>query len=209
MLRRERVAESKNIRVSVSDMKVLQRTDRHAQVIFRQDYRSDHYQDSVRKRLELVRDGERWLIAEEQVVATLAGPDAEPTNESATTLLDKENSVSQIQIAAAPLGLGGAGDMQQNAASDAPEVALTEEPASGQTGVRQMEAKAKGGEDSARSDVVVHQQGKVELARADTGVQHILPRSPSDLDGQASLHVVLSCKKGGIEFPQYRDRCLY
>ena len=55
-------------------MRVLQRTNGRAEVTFRQDYRSDQYHDSVRKKLELVRDGERWLIAEEQVVATLAGP---------------------------------------------------------------------------------------------------------------------------------------
>ena len=92
MLRRERVTEPKSIQVSVSEMNVLRRNDGRAAVTFRQDYRSDRYQDSVRKRLELVQDGERWLIAEERVVATLAGPGAGSASGPATAWLEKERS---------------------------------------------------------------------------------------------------------------------
>ena len=209
MLRRERVTEAKNIQVSVSDVKVLQRTNERAEITFRQDYRSDNYQDSVRKRLELVRDGERWLIADEQVVRTLTGPSAEPTTESATALSDKENPVNQVPIAAAPVQQGDVGDVQQNAATEAPPTVLAELQTSTEIGVSQMEAKAQTGEDSARRDPAVPQQRTVELAEVDTAAPHALPKNPSELDKRARLQVEQSCKRGGIEFPRYKGRCLY
>lgn len=71
-LRRTRVSAPRSIEVSITDLEVVQRNENRAAATFRQDYRSDGYEDSVRKTLELVRDGERWLIAEERVVSTSA-----------------------------------------------------------------------------------------------------------------------------------------
>ena len=67
-LRRDRVTGPEKIQLSISRMRVLQREEDRAAVTFRQDYKSDRYRDSVRKRLELARDGERWLITEERVL---------------------------------------------------------------------------------------------------------------------------------------------
>ena len=71
-MRRARISGPRSIEVSITDVEVVQRDDDRAAATFRQDYRSDGYEDSVRKTLELVRDGERWLIAEERVVSKSA-----------------------------------------------------------------------------------------------------------------------------------------
>jgi hypothetical protein len=89
MLRRERITQSGDIQLSLSDVEVLRRTEDRAEVAFRQDYRSDRYQDSVLK---------RWLIAEEQVVATLGAPVSAPT----TARRDEErpsNGATGVQVA--------------------------------------------------------------------------------------------------------------
>ncbi len=72
-LRRARIAGPRSIEVSISGVEVLRHDDARAAATFRQNYRSDQFQDSVSKTLELVRDGERWLIVEERVVSLAAG----------------------------------------------------------------------------------------------------------------------------------------
>jgi len=117
-LRGMRVSRPSKVQVSISDMEVLRRTENRAEIAFRQDYRSDRYQDSVRKTMELVRDRERWLIAEERVVATLAGPGAAPDSARATTRPDEEKSAGGVPIAQVEAG-----------ASDAAAVGATGVPA--------------------------------------------------------------------------------
>jgi len=80
-LRRARVAAPRFIEVSASEVKVLRHDDTRAAASFRQRYRSDLYQDDTNKTLELVRDGDRWLIVDERVdsLATETGAAAAPT----------------------------------------------------------------------------------------------------------------------------------
>jgi pilus assembly protein FimV len=88
-LRRSRVSGPRSIQVSISGVEVTRHDDARAAATFRQDYRSDRYQDSVRKTLELVRDGERWLIVEERVVSVLPEADAAPAPEPKATPASK------------------------------------------------------------------------------------------------------------------------
>lgn len=81
--RRTRVGGPRSIEVSISEFELLKRDDGRATATFRQDYRSDRYQDSVRKALELVRDADRWLIVEERVVAAAAEMVAKPAPKKA------------------------------------------------------------------------------------------------------------------------------
>jgi|GEM_PF-81927 len=67
-MRRARISGPRSIQVSISDIEVQQRDADRAAATFRQDYSSNAYTDSVHKTLELVRDGERWLIVDERVV---------------------------------------------------------------------------------------------------------------------------------------------
>lgn len=67
--RRARVGGPSVIEVGVSDLKVQRHDPTRAAASFRQRYRSDRYQDETDKTLELVRDGERWLIVEEKAGA--------------------------------------------------------------------------------------------------------------------------------------------
>jgi len=87
-LRRARISGPRSIELSIRDIEVRQRDDDRAAATFRQDYRSNGYEDSVRKTLELVREGGRWLIAEERVVSTSAETNAvlarAPAPEAAT-----------------------------------------------------------------------------------------------------------------------------
>ncbi len=68
-LRRSRVTGPNSIVVTITDVDVTRPDATHATATFRQTYRSDRYQDEVGKTLELVREGDRWLIVEEK-----AGP---------------------------------------------------------------------------------------------------------------------------------------
>ena len=63
--RRERVAAPQRIDVQVTGLEVELETSRTARVVFSQRYESDTMADRVRKTLQLVRDGERWLIERE------------------------------------------------------------------------------------------------------------------------------------------------
>ncbi|HXU93275.1 MAG TPA: outer membrane protein assembly factor BamE [Gallionella sp.] len=64
--RKERIGKANSIAVEVSDLKVKLSDDSHASATFKQDYRSDTHQDSMRKTLKLEKVGGAWLIVAEQ-----------------------------------------------------------------------------------------------------------------------------------------------
>lgn len=65
--RRARISGPSSIKVSLRDVKVVPRDDRHAAVIFYQSYRSDRFRAHTRKTLEMVRISDDWRIVEERV----------------------------------------------------------------------------------------------------------------------------------------------
>jgi tetratricopeptide (TPR) repeat protein len=65
--RRERVTTPRIISVEVIAPKVSVDDPSHATVTFKQNYRADSYRSSGRKTLQLVREGERWLIQRETI----------------------------------------------------------------------------------------------------------------------------------------------
>jgi ketosteroid isomerase-like protein len=66
--RRADIARLKNVSVKAISPQVTFRDQRHASVTFRQDYASASARVTGRKTLELVREGERWLIQQETFV---------------------------------------------------------------------------------------------------------------------------------------------
>ncbi|HEU0219885.1 MAG TPA: outer membrane protein assembly factor BamE [Gallionella sp.] len=64
--RLERISKPKVIEVELSEVRVSVQDDSHASVSFTQRYRSDLYQDSTHKTLQLEKVGDAWLIASEQ-----------------------------------------------------------------------------------------------------------------------------------------------
>lgn len=64
--RKERIGGAKSIAVEVSDLKIKQQDAGHATATFKQAYRSDTHQDSMRKMLKLEKTGDAWLIVAEQ-----------------------------------------------------------------------------------------------------------------------------------------------
>jgi tetratricopeptide (TPR) repeat protein len=65
--RRERLTTPRIIEVRVIDPRVSVEDLSHATVTFKQNYRADSYRSSGRKTLQLVREGERWLIQRETI----------------------------------------------------------------------------------------------------------------------------------------------
>lgn len=63
--RQQRIAKSKSIAVSLSDVTVQMQDDSHATVTLTQDYRSDNYQDIEHKTMTLEKSGDAWLIVTE------------------------------------------------------------------------------------------------------------------------------------------------
>lgn len=63
--RRKRLSEPKFIQVDISDLHVVMHGEGHAQASFIQQYRSDSYNDRVRKTLLLKQSDQRWLIVGE------------------------------------------------------------------------------------------------------------------------------------------------
>jgi len=63
--RRKRLSEPKFIQVDISDLHVVMHGEDHAQASFIQQYRSDGYNDRVRKTLLLKQSDQRWLIVGE------------------------------------------------------------------------------------------------------------------------------------------------
>ncbi|MCP3963519.1 MAG: TIGR02266 family protein [bacterium] len=66
--RETRILKPREIEVRLAHLTVELLAADRARVSFDQSYRSDNYQDTVRKTLELVREGDDWWILEERVV---------------------------------------------------------------------------------------------------------------------------------------------
>jgi pilus assembly protein FimV len=64
--RRSRVKSPRSIVVTVDDVELTRPDATHATVKFRQTYESDRYRDQVGKTLDLVHEGDRWLIVKEE-----------------------------------------------------------------------------------------------------------------------------------------------
>ncbi len=67
--RQERILKPRSVRVEVRDLETELVSAERARVRFAQTYRSDRFQDQVRKTLELVRGEQGWQILEERVGA--------------------------------------------------------------------------------------------------------------------------------------------
>jgi uncharacterized protein YchJ len=65
--RMERISKPKVIEITLRNLHVAVLDDTHATVTFIQAYRSDNYRDQVEKTLHMVKQSERWLIADELV----------------------------------------------------------------------------------------------------------------------------------------------
>jgi len=72
--RAERINRPKVIEVKLSSRNVSIQDEQHATVSFIQDYRSDAYHDQVEKTLELVKQGDQWLITDERVGQPVKNP---------------------------------------------------------------------------------------------------------------------------------------
>ena len=171
-LRKARIAKPDNIRVSISELQVLQRTDGRAEVTFRQDYRSDRYQDSVRKRLELVRQGERWLIADERVVATLAGPDVEPASAVASVRMDEEKSGDQGTVAAVVVQQEESNRAQQNFENSEHQNLIARTQAVGEVQVPERGVQVQAQASADKHDAVAHKEGVAESVEVIVATQH-------------------------------------
>ena len=65
--RREQLTTPRIIAVEVLEPKVTLTDPGHATVVFKQNYRADAFRSSGRKTLQLVRQGDRWLIQQETI----------------------------------------------------------------------------------------------------------------------------------------------
>ncbi|MEO1575272.1 MAG: hypothetical protein AAFU65_09975, partial [Pseudomonadota bacterium] len=63
--RRDRLTRPSFIQVDISDLSVDMQSADSATAVFTQGYRSDNYEDQVRKTLEMVRVDGRWQILSE------------------------------------------------------------------------------------------------------------------------------------------------
>jgi len=66
--RENRIGKAKGAKVELSDLKVDVQDDSHAAVSFTQTYHSGRNKDVMRKRLQLEKIGDAWLIVSEQAV---------------------------------------------------------------------------------------------------------------------------------------------
>lgn len=71
--RRAFLARASDIVVEIADLAVNVTDATHATMVFKQTYRSAHYQDVVTKTLQWVRVGDRWLITRESSVTPVSG----------------------------------------------------------------------------------------------------------------------------------------
>lgn len=69
--RRSRVLKPGLVRVDINAVQLRQLTSQTAVVDFDQSYRSSNYQDSVRKRINLIKTRDGWKIARERTLAVL------------------------------------------------------------------------------------------------------------------------------------------
>ena len=67
----ERISKPQNIEVMLSDINSSLQDDSHATVSLTQSYRSDSYHAKTKKTLRMVRQSDRWLIAEESAGNTM------------------------------------------------------------------------------------------------------------------------------------------
>ena len=65
-----RLAKPGNITIGINDLKVTTPDANQAVTEFRQAYMSSNYRDEVSKRMEWVREGDRWKIQREQVLSS-------------------------------------------------------------------------------------------------------------------------------------------
>ena len=65
--RREQLTTPRIIAVEVLEPKVTLTDPSHATVVFKQNYRADAFRSSGRKTLQMVRQGDRWLIQQETI----------------------------------------------------------------------------------------------------------------------------------------------
>ena len=65
--RRQQLTTPRSIAVEIVEPKVTVTDPNHATVTFKQNYRADAYRSSGRKTLQMVRQGDRWLIQEESI----------------------------------------------------------------------------------------------------------------------------------------------
>ena len=65
-VREAKILKPREIRVEVRDLETEILSSERARVSFLQRYRSDQYQDTVRKTLELIRGDQGWKILAEQ-----------------------------------------------------------------------------------------------------------------------------------------------
>ena len=65
--RREQLTTPRIIAVEIVEPKVTVTDPNHATVAFKQNYRADAYRSSGRKTLQMVRQGDRWLIQQETI----------------------------------------------------------------------------------------------------------------------------------------------
>lgn|GEM_PF-681388 len=65
--RLQRIAKTKSIAVTLSEVAVQMQDDDHATATFIQHYRADNYQDVGRKSMRLEKSGDAWLIVTETV----------------------------------------------------------------------------------------------------------------------------------------------
>lgn len=71
--RRQVIGQAKLIGVTIESPAVEMLADGRAVVSFKQHYRSDTYQDAVRKQLQMVERDGRWLIVDERVLSNVGG----------------------------------------------------------------------------------------------------------------------------------------
>ena len=72
-LRRGRLATSDTISVDIQDMQVREEGNERAVAEFHQIYKSNAFSDSIRKTLEMIKVGGKWLISRESAVPCAAG----------------------------------------------------------------------------------------------------------------------------------------
>jgi hypothetical protein len=77
MDRRDRIGSPRIIDVRIADIDVQFIGQDRVRVVFEQAYRSDHYNDRVRKQLDFVREDGTFKIARELVLQVLGKPEAQ------------------------------------------------------------------------------------------------------------------------------------
>jgi pilus assembly protein FimV len=109
--RRARITAPSVIEVAIGDLRIQRRDDARAAASFRQRYRSDRYQDQTDKTLELVRDGERWLIVKERTApapAAAAKPATAPAPAPAAATAAAAPAAAPVPAPAADAGISTA-----------------------------------------------------------------------------------------------------